>query len=244
MWFLLKRWAGTGLVGALIDWSRYTSPVERQLKERLIGAAVLIAIVVILVPEMFSGSPRTPDPVTSEVVNAGQLKTYQIDLQASSVTAPQAEAEEPFVEPPSAEPVLDPVLESQSSSSVAVVAVAASSIEASASSSSSSSNSSASHAAVVVASQPAVTAAVPTPANDRTGRWSVQIGSFSTQVRAQQIVAKLKTMGFVAAITPIKAGGKTLYRVRTGGLAERAAADSALKKIKTAYPDASVVPLT
>ncbi|MGE0189858.1 MAG: SPOR domain-containing protein [Steroidobacteraceae bacterium] len=212
--------------------------MERQLKERLIGAAVLIAIVVILVPEMFSGSPRTTDPDTPDVVNSGQLKTYQIDLQASSVTAPPVEEASPLVE----SPMPEPVSELQSSASVAAVTVEASNVEASSSSTSSSSHSSTSRSTSVAASQPAVPT-VSTSVNNRAGNWAVQIGSFGTQDRAQQIVAKLKSMGVVAAITPVKAGGKILYRVRTDGLAERAAADNALKKIRATYPDASVVPI-
>ena len=75
------------------------------------------------------------------------------------------------------------------------------------------------------------------------GSWAVQIGSFGTKDKAQQVAGKLASIGFKASVTPVKTGDKTLYRVRTGAIAERAAANSALKKIDAAFPGASVVPL-
>ncbi|HEX2583540.1 MAG TPA: hypothetical protein VHL14_00290, partial [Steroidobacteraceae bacterium] len=77
--------------------------MERQLKERLVGAAVLIAVAVIMVPEMFSGSgshesenSKPPGNESSASSDSGQVKTYRIELQqregsaASSVNSVQA----------------------------------------------------------------------------------------------------------------------------------------------------------
>jgi DedD protein len=229
--------------------------VDRQLKERLIGAAVLIAIAVILVPEMFSGSRQRSAATVPDSVNAGQLKTYQIDLQASSLdaAAPQATAVEPPAPTPQDESPM--ALNSQLPAPV-TAAIAPSRAPSRASSSAASTSSSSSvavvsnHAAVSSAAS-SRTVATPGPSKPDTekpkvaaGRWVVQIGSFGAADKAQQIVARIKTQGFAASITPIKAGGKTLYRVRTGVLAERAAAEAALKKLKTSYPDASLVPLS
>jgi len=54
--------------------------VERPVKERLVGAAVLMAAAVILIPEMLSGPDRG---ATGKSVEAGGIKTYTIDLSQS-----------------------------------------------------------------------------------------------------------------------------------------------------------------
>jgi DedD protein len=217
--------------------------VERQLKERLIGASVLIAIIVILVPEIFSGSrPRPDGSSTQDEVNPSQLKTYQIDLQSASENTPPSEPEQQAaqtVEPPAPEPRL-PIQDEPPQQSLPSAVVAAGSVgSAAAVSATRAASSTTSRQQASSASQ---SAASHLPVASAGGRWAVQIGSFGAQARADQIAAKLKSMGYAASVTPIKASGKTLYRVRTGSLAERAAADIMLKKIKMSFPDASVVP--
>jgi len=82
--------------------------VERVVKERLIGAAVLVAAAVILVPEMLTGPKRAETPEQQSeaqfaAVHEGRpdapIKTYTIDLkqppgspQAASQTASQPPA--------------------------------------------------------------------------------------------------------------------------------------------------------
>ena len=231
--------------------------MERQLKERLIGAAVLIAIAVVLVPEMFSGSPsRTRETPAADTANPAQLKTYQIELQPGSVVAPPVQQ---------APPVVVAATRQSESSSEASSAPAESSASASAQSSSqsssqpssqirssasvsslaSSSQRSSSSVSSVAQKQPAVAPVSPVNVTKKTdsGQWAVQIGSFGTKDKAQQVAGKLASLGFKSSVTPVKTGDKTLYRVRTGAIAERAAANSALKKIDAAFPGASVVPL-
>jgi DedD protein len=61
--------------------------MERRVKERLIGAIILVALVVLLVPEILSGphhgaTPPAPDPEP-------RLRTYTVDV-AHIATAPPA----------------------------------------------------------------------------------------------------------------------------------------------------------
>lgn len=214
---------------------------------------MLIAIAVILVPEMFSGSrTRTKETPEADTANPAQLKTYQIELQPGSVVAPPVQQ---------APPVVVAATQQSESSSEASSAQAESSASASAQSSSQSSSqvrtsasvsslaSSSQHSSSSVSSvaqkQPAIAPVSPVNVAKKTdsGQWAVQIGSFGTKDKAQQVAGKLASLGFKASVTPVKTGDKTLYRVRTGAIAERAAANSALKKIDAAFPGASVVPL-
>ena len=232
--------------------SLYSRAVERQLKERLIGAAVLVAIAVIMVPEMFSG-PRSHSEVAVDSTSAssGQIKTYQIELQsahsgaAASVASVQEAIAQPAAQPRDEAPPADQrngIESSSASSSVSAAAVTTPPRLAASSSS--------------VANEPAPIAlkpaAKPKPeavaeastklvaTNKQDGEWVVQIGSFGSEDKARQIVAKLKGQGQPAYLGKVAVGSKTLYRVRVGAMPSRAAAETALQKIKASYPEASV----
>lgn len=56
--------------------------VERPVKERLVGAAVLMAAAIILIPEMLSG-PDRESPAKQAARGEGGVKTYTIDLSQS-----------------------------------------------------------------------------------------------------------------------------------------------------------------
>ena len=68
--------------------------MERIVKERLVGAAVLMAAAIILIPEMLSGPDREPQaqpPAQSR--SDAPIKTYTIDLSHSSEQPPAAVVE-------------------------------------------------------------------------------------------------------------------------------------------------------
>ena len=65
--------------------------MERPVKERLIGAAVLMAAAIILIPEMLSGPDRDPAE-TPAAAGQGAIKTYTIDLSKSPGTSPPSAA--------------------------------------------------------------------------------------------------------------------------------------------------------
>ena len=63
--------------------------MERKVKERLVGAAVLMAAAVILIPEMLSGPDReshAEQPAQSR--SDAPIKTYTIDLSQSPSAQP------------------------------------------------------------------------------------------------------------------------------------------------------------
>jgi DedD protein len=85
--------------------------VERHVKERLIGAAVLMAAAIILIPEMLSG-PRDVPPKSESATASGEapLKTYTIDLTQPSPSSSSVAVDEraPPAErlPPTQSPVV------------------------------------------------------------------------------------------------------------------------------------------
>jgi len=209
--------------------------MERQLKERLVGAAVLVAVAVIMVPEMFSGSgshqAESQKPAateTSDSSESGQVKTYRIELQQREGSAVSSASSVQIM--PS---VPDTHADAIASTVPSVTTPSDTSPDEAASSSSSSSRSAISAGS---ASHPVT----PSPVTSD-GGWAVQIGSFSTEATAKKIVSDAKAQGFSAFHSPVKVGSKTLYRVRVGPYADRDAAQTALTKLKRSYAQASLV---
>jgi DedD protein len=84
----------------------------------------------------------------------------------------------------------------------------------------------------------AETAEKPSP----TGGWAVQLGVFSIQANAERLAQELKSQGFHALVSENSGGGRPLWRVRTGPVAERAAAEQLNGKLRAAGHAGSVVP--
>src|SRR5262245_37975825 len=76
----------------------YFPSVDRHLKERLVGAAVLVAAAIILIPEMLTGPHDAASPATPEKAAPDGLKTYTIDLNAPKERAETGQATPPALE--------------------------------------------------------------------------------------------------------------------------------------------------
>lgn len=224
--------------------------MERHVKERLIGAAVLVAAAVILIPEMLSGRGEVSDDRPAAAASAGEtpLKTYTIDLNRSA--APSAvsgpESLTTSAPPPEAAPPPETIAETTSMPDTQAIPESAASTAAP--------ERQTSPAVVATAppvERPAVTKLVapePTPARNAIpdnkpadAGWAVQLGSFSSRVTADSMVGKLRGEGYDAFVMPVKSGAGTLYRVRIGPMAQREDAARVLGRIKGNVPAAAVV---
>ncbi|MES1191918.1 MAG: SPOR domain-containing protein [Steroidobacter sp.] len=240
--------------------------MERQLKERLIGAAVLIAVAAIMVPEMFSGTGSHHDDSTSQLPvsgsgsnassESGQIKTYRIELQQhpqSVVPTDSVPAQAMPVVPDTrvdAAPANPPPM-AQNSSSSSITALNSSRASSTPSFSASQpvlAGDRAAHSSVhsstrsAASTQPHGAVHEPAPAASPVmgSGWSVQLGSFAAESTAREVASGAKSHGFSAYLVPVRVGGKTLYRVRIGPFADRGAAASALSKLRHAYPQAAL----
>jgi DedD protein len=75
--------------------------VERHVKERLVGAAVLMAAAIILIPEMLSGPGRDANkPVAARAADEPAVKTYTIDLNRPPGSQTDAPVSIPEAAPP------------------------------------------------------------------------------------------------------------------------------------------------
>lgn len=217
--------------------------MERIVKERLVGAAVLMAAAVILIPEMLSGPDRDSESEpTAQVRSDAPIKTYTIDLSQSpsaqptpsvvdNRAPPPEEPAAPAVAPPTeqasgAQPAGDDQAKPEAPQQTAAAAPVG--------------------AAPVVVEQPtaapARTTSPPLASNTdapTSGRWAVQVGSYAREATAERLAKQLRDQGQRAFVMPVKSGGATLYRVRIGPLKDRASAEAALRDVKS--PGAAIV---
>jgi DedD protein len=236
--------------------------VERPVKERLIGAAVLMAAAIILIPEMLSGPDRDPADKQARAATDGEgageasIKTYTIDLsqspgaQSSIASEPTNNSAPPPEEMPSAAPVpaeqptttpqVSP--ESEPAPPPAVVAETPKPEPARAEAPPPSpkpepkSEPPKPEPRAIASAPAAPRSAVPAGKG-----WAVQLGSYSSETTAQRLMNEWRAKGQDAFVMPVTTGGKTLYRVRIGPSKDRAGADAALKAVKASIPSAAVV---
>lgn len=82
----------------------------------------------------------------------------------------------------------------------------------------------------------------PTPATaGETPGFYVQLGAFSENARAEGLASRVRSAGFDAFVQRAVMQNGTLYRVRIGPIAERAAADTLAARVSRAISERAVV---
>jgi DedD protein len=189
-----------------------TSQMDSRLKERLIGAAVLVALGVWLIPWVLDGPAQPPasETVALELPvqqDAAPVRAQTIRLEQSTAAprperAPTGEAATAHVPSARAEP----------STSKAPPRAAAD-------------------------EEPA--ADTETIAD---GAWVVQLGSFGDAANAQRLASRVDAYGYDARVSDIRAGGRVMHRVRVGPYATRSEAEAATSSLSAHGFVAQVVP--
>ncbi|MGK0673393.1 MAG: SPOR domain-containing protein [Halothiobacillaceae bacterium] len=64
------------------------------------------------------------------------------------------------------------------------------------------------------------------------GAWMIQLGSFSAETNAQQLHGQVQRVGIPCQIDPLDIDGRRVWRVRAGPFASQAEADAALKRLQ------------
>ncbi len=236
--------------------------MDRALKERLLGASILIVIAVLVIPEFLSGPSKrgvargavslsSIAPTPSNTV--APLKTYTVDLnrRAASLTAPgessasqDTRADEganpPQVERVPAEHPAERAAEQENPA--AMTALAGASEEAAR----------AAAPTIAAPSASAPPAAAPPPDKLRASDlahaadapraaagsgWLIQLGSFASGRNADRLVRDVRRAGVHAYV--VKQGSQR--RVRAGPFADRAAADAAAAKLRAQGRSVSII---
>jgi DedD protein len=206
--------------------------MDRRVKERLVGASILVVLIVLIVPELLSGP--APAPATSRLrANAPEPRNVIVDLgngkaqatapASDSVAAPAASAPSPAAA--SAVPNAGDAAHSSPEAPAPAAATPAT----------------APAALENAPAHPTSLATARKPANSGHS-WAVQLGSFASRENADKLAHQLKAQGFAVYISPSGSGASSRYRVRVGPMADRGAATQTVAKLKSVGQVASLVP--
>ena len=262
--------------------------MERPLKQRLIGATILVVVAVLVLPGLLSGrrevAPLEPTrddsgvPLLAHEFSLGETLTPEEqavaadELQPDPVPGEAVPAQEPVpMTPPSGVPAIAPAAVPANGPANGPAAVPAATVPAPAAliirPGSAPAAAPVTPPANKPANKPAGTPAPPTAAATKPAAapalvvappvktppapavnapakaapaapvvslsgWVVQIGSFGTRQKADELVAKLQAKGFRAFTLPYTAAGRTLHRVRVGPEQNRQKADQIAKRLE------------
>ncbi len=229
--------------------------MDRRLKERLVGATILVAVIVLVVPELLSGPKHPALPPLAAGLPTTPTRSVSVDLATNRATAePEAaaasqaapaEAPNPTPNAPAARPPAGSGAASATSGPPSTDAG-----EPAAASAPSVMTLKAQNAA----QPPLETPASPPKSSTMTRsagpvdaavaprhNWAVQLGSFVSKANADRLVHQMQASGGSFYVAPGGSGSTLRYRVRMGPLADRGAAERALAKLKAQGHAATIV---
>jgi DedD protein len=217
--------------------------MDRRVKERLIGATILVVLIVLIVPELLSGPKRLPAPLVS-ASEPVLTRHVTVDLATSKATpAPtQNAASAAAVDPPSvaktktARPSADDTTADDGGG-----AAGAPTPDLTPPAAAAPGTATPGVTAPAVKPGPALETAPSSPKSSLA--WAVQLGSFANKANADKLVRQLKAGGASIYVISSGSGASLRYRVRMGPLADRDAAERALIKLRASgYPATIVTP--
>jgi DedD protein len=219
--------------------------MDRRLKERLVGATILVALIVLIVPELLSGPKRPGLPPLDAGLPAAPSRSVVVDLATSKATAePGSGAAAQALEAP------NDTAAASAASAAAEDSTHTASAEPAAPSAPSVATLKAQNAAPAPLETPASPPksaastphpAVPADASASHHAWAVQLGSFASKENADRLMHRLQATGGSFYVVPGGSGSALRYRVRMGPLADRGAAERALAKLKAQGHSATIV---
>jgi DedD protein len=208
--------------------------METRLKERLTGAAILVALIVLVVPELFHGQHPDVAANTSSSGEGPPVRSYTIDLSNGSARKAPMQSTESAGDNGSAASTPGTATAAVAPPVVAPPVVAAP-VAPTAAPSTSSRKAPAPAVATVPAAPPNHAAAKTASASS----WSVQLGLFASRENAERLVHSAQGKGFPVSISD--ADGKGFYHVVAAGLADRAAAVTLQGRLQTQGFQAALV---
>jgi len=208
--------------------------MERALKERIIGAAILVLFVVLVVPIFLDGPPKETEIVSERVLLPGQdaqtTQTVVLDRNrtepvptASNATTAAAQAATPKPDQPKADNAQQAPKTQEAQKALPVV------------------EKKPQPTPKVATSKPPLVAKTP-PAASTTGMWAVQLGSFSNKENAEKLAADLRKQGYAAFLSQLTTNSGQLHRVRIGPQKDRESAEAMAGRLSKVGHKGQVVP--
>jgi len=202
-------------------------------KERLTGAIILVALIVLLVPELLTGPIRTKSaPAASATRAEAPLRSYTLTLGAphpADASPAMPAAQTPAQPTPGAqeappETSAQAPAEGTSGGGGPQHAPPPEAAKPPAEAPRVSRQSAAPDPALQVAGSPAHPAVREARVRASAGGWVVQLGSFAGRQNANRLARSLTARGFRMSVSPARAGSRVLWRVRAGPARDRAGA--------------------
>ena len=198
--------------------------MERALKERIIGAAILVLFVVLVVPIFLDGPPKETEIVSERVLLPGQdAQTTQTVVLDRNRTEPVPTANATSAAPQAATPTPD---KPEAEKAQEVTPVVEKKPE---------------PTPKVAEPKPPIEAKTPTAAST-TGMWAVQLGSFSSKENAEKLAADLRKQGYAAFLSQLTTDTGQLHRVRIGPQKDRESAEAMASRLSKVGHKGQVVP--
>jgi DedD protein len=224
--------------------------MDRRVKERLIGASILVALVVLVVPELLSGpKPNTAPAPTLPAAAPEPIRNVTVDLttskapensdiepgspQASGASAAASSAESASASTAGSTATTTPTSAANSPTAETPTAPSHAPSGAAASGSAPGGAPAKQPPKAAAARAASVESAAPSPISVGHGSWSVQLGSFASRSNADNLTRQVKGQGFSAFVLTGGSGTSVRYRVRVGPLADRESAERIAAKLKS-----------
>ncbi len=196
--------------------------MQQQLKERLVGAAILVVIAVIFIPMLLTG------PIESGTITETNIPERPTEKLNPGINIPAHPTEKFNLE---LIPIIDTIdprtlvnagdVRDDAQPTTEIVTTEASV------------KPKTEPAKVVsVVANPSIPADIVKDRPANLTAWVVQLGSFISKENAEKLRLRLINSGFPAFVESLEQNNKTVYRVRVGPELLRADADAVLKKIK------------
>jgi DedD protein len=189
--------------------------LQDHLKERLTGAAILVIVVVLLVPELFRGPPNTGSRTGTSATSGPPVRSYTIDLRDAATAQPLGTSTPaPAMPAPTAAnaPSSAPAAETRSAPLLAPPTPAARPLAAAPPAPKAEASAASAHAGAL-----------------KSG-WTVQVGSFARRDYAERMAKQITAKGY--AVEVAGPDNRGLYRVRTAPQSDRAAAVALKQKMQ------------
>jgi DedD protein len=200
--------------------------MERRVKERLVGASILVLLIVLIVPELLSGPTTAPVGSKLPMSAPEPVRNVTVDLATAK--------------PPVPEPAMTPGTPSAAVASAEAGAGETAGAGATAGAATTTGAGAVPGGAASSAPLESAGPAPTTPADAAVSKaaaadrgWAVQLGSFASRSNADKLVRQVKGQGFSVFVLSSGSGAAARYRVRVGPLADRGAATQAAARLKT-----------
>ena len=187
--------------------------MNEQIKQRLVGAVVLVSLAVIFIPMLLDGGNDSTMPrFGSNIPDKSDINFEPLEIplkpQEPAAQRPRVieKAETPAKTP---EPPKSDVPEKTTSAQKPAV-----------------------EKPKVEAAKESAPASNDSPTGDEPVAWVVQVGSFGQSDNALALRDKLRKKGFTAFVEKYSDKGKTSYRVRVGPELKRSTAEEHLKQLQ------------